>query len=224
MLCIQLVVLGEIKFNYINIVTLLNIKTNGRLVMFFINKLKSQIGLALDETILVMTMLSGFTGFVVVADPLGISGNDNITEKLSTDLQKIEMANYEFYRRYLSWPQETTNGDWNNNILVLHSSASMKPYYKQQVYSSINFLPQYEKINSKTMALQHNIGEGGDISQHVIEYNGDKYLEVILKDVPYDIARDLDVKIDGEYNPNSGRVNIIFDNEKVNIYYRANKV
>jgi len=190
--------------------------------MYFINKLRSQVGLALDEAILVMTMLSGFAGFVVVTNPLDILGGSISPVELVSELHKIEQANYEFYRRHLSWPHETTNGGWTDNITVLQTPTVMRSSYRNR-HSVANFLPSYER-NSKTGGLRHEWGDGGDISQHVVEHEGQSYLEIILENVPYDMAHDVDQKLDGKYDPNSGRVYIVFDDDKINLHYRANRV
>lgn len=190
--------------------------------MMFFNKLRSQVGLALDEAVLVMTMLSGFTGFIVVSSPLDIFGKGVNTTELVSELQEIERANYEFYRSYLSWPHETTNGEWTDNITVLQTPKVMRAYHRDRVHYTYNFLANHER--GSTGNIRHEWGDGGDISQHVIEHNGQKYLEIIMENVPYDVAHDIDEKLDGEYGPNSGRVYIIFENEKVNIHYRANRV
>lgn len=190
--------------------------------MTLMEKLGSQVGLALDETILVMTMLSGFAGFVIVAEPFGSFGSGAAVEEAVNELTRIERANYEFYHRYLSWPHETTNGRWEDNAFVLQNAKAMSPaYHSRYRYSIANFLPEH---SARGGVLQHDLGDGGAITQHVVEFKGESYLEVILEDVPYDIAKDVDEEIDGVYGPTEGRVNIIFENDKINLHYRANKV
>jgi hypothetical protein len=195
----------------------------GERKMMFIEKLRSQMGLALDEAVLVMTMLSGFAGFVVVANPLGVFGGGMNPTELASELQRIEQANYEFHSRYLSWPHETTNGSWKDNITVLQTAKAMKAHHRDRTYIAANFLPEYE-MSRKTSALQHEWGKGGDISQHEIEHNGQKYLEVILENVPYETARKVDIEVDGTYEPNEGRIQIYFEDDKINLRYRANRI
>ena len=74
--------------------------------------------------------------------------------------------------------------------------------------------------------VRHDYGEGGSVMQRAVSYQGQDYIEVILEGVPLAEAKDLDTKIDGAYDPDNGRIYMIFseESETVDLHYRANKI
>ena len=184
-------------------------------------KLKSQLGLAMDEAILAGVMAASFGVFVAVNVPWGdiLGTGTNVVD----EMRQIEQANAEFYASYKLWPHQTTDGDWKRNVAALVSPQAMRyPYNIMTRFT--NFLP--EKGTNAT-ELVHNLGEkGGSIMQRPVNYRSADYIEIIFESVPLQEARQIDIEIDGTYDPEEGRVYFVFDETEgfVNIHYRANEI
>lgn len=184
--------------------------------------LRNQKGLAADEAILASIMVASLGAFVFVNVPWGsILSNSS---RLAESLEQIEIANNEFHERHRMWPHQTTSGDWKMNVNALVSPKAMRyPYntmssFKNYIY---DLSPKFSENG-----VRHDFGEGGAILQRPISIHGDEYIEIILEQVPVEDARTIDKKIDGEYNPQKGRVTLRFNDlkETASVHYRANKI
>lgn len=185
-----------------------------------IQTLKSQLGLAMDEAILATVMATSFGVFVAVNVPWGdvFGTSTDIVE----ELQVIEKANAKFYASHSVWPHQTTDGDWKHNVAALVSPQAMRyPYNIMTAFK--NYLPEK---NTNAAQLTHTLGNGGAIMQRPISYRNADYIEIIFESVPLADARKVDIKLDGAYDPEQGRVYFVFDENEglVNLHYRANEI
>lgn len=183
---------------------------------------KSKTGLAADEAVLATAMVASLGAFLVVNVPWGnmFSAADAIQEQL----QVIEQANAEFHERHRLWPHQTTSGDWRMNVSALVSPKAMRYPYNSMT-SFKNYLSDISKGYNPN-GVRHDYGEGGSVMQRAVSYQGQNYIEVILEGVPLAEAKSLDTKIDGSYDPDNGRVYMIFSEESdtVDLHYRANQI
>jgi hypothetical protein len=184
--------------------------------------IKSQTGLAADEAVLATAMVASLGAFLVVNIPWGnmFSASEAMKEKL----QMVEQANAEFHERHRLWPHQTTSGDWRMNVSALVSPKAMRYPYNSMT-SFKNYLDDISKSYSPN-GVRHDYGEGGHIMQRAVSYQGKEYIEIILQGVPLVEAKGLDTKIDGEYDPDNGKVYMIFseESEVVDLHYRANQI
>lgn len=184
--------------------------------------IKSQTGLAADEAVLATAMVASLGAFLVVNVPWGnmFSGAEAMQEKL----HMVEQANAEFHERHRLWPHQTTSGDWRMNISALVSPKAMRYPYNSMT-SFKNYLDDISKSYSPN-GVRHEYGEGGHIMQRAVSYRGENYIEIILQGVPLAEAKGLDSKIDGKYDPDNGKVYMIFseESETVDVHYRANRI
>lgn len=187
-----------------------------------LSKLKNQAGIATDEAILASIMVASLGAFVFVNVPW--DSMFSTANRLVTNLESIETANNEFYERHRLWPHQTTTGDWRMNVNALVSPKAMRYPYNNMV-SFKNYLSEMSPKYTEN-GVRHDFGEGGSVLQRPISVHGKEYIEIILENVPLTDARKLDNKIDGEYNPDTGRVTLKFDEarETANVHYRANRI
>lgn len=182
--------------------------------------LKSQWGLAMDEAILAAAMVTSFGVFVGVNVPWGNLLTDST--QVVAEVARIEKANKAFYMKNKLWPHQTTNGDWKMNVAALVSPEAMRYPYNIMTHFT-NYMPEYQ---TNATELRHNLGEGGSIMQRPVTVAGAEYLEIIFERVPLREARKVDTEIDGSYDPEEGKVQLIFDENEgyVNLHYRANSI
>ena len=188
----------------------------------FTSKMKNQKGLATDEAILATIMVASLGAFVFVNVPW--NSMFSASNRIANSLEQIEIANAEFHSRHNMWPHQTTTGDWKMNVSALVSQKAMRYPYNTMI-SFKNYISEMAPKYSQN-GVRHDFGQGGAVLQHPISIHGQEYIEVILENVPLDDARKLDIKMDGEYNPDTGRVTLQFDekNELATVHYRANRI
>lgn len=196
--------------------------------MLFKKIFSSQKGIAFDELALASAVVASVGTFAVVTVPWDTVFTST-PERIVQNATVIEQANLSFYERYRMWPHEVTNGNWANNMSVLVNQDSMKfPYSTMR--SFVRLLPEDRfQYDQNTSAVTHSFGQGGRVLQRPIQAEGESYLEVIFEDVPLVEARNVDLKIDGIYDPEEGLVTIDFedsliDTDTVTLRYRANKI
>ncbi|MFT7144997.1 MAG: hypothetical protein ACI8QY_001055 [bacterium] len=197
-------------------------RTGRRRMRNLVKVIKNQTGLAVDEAILATAMVASLGAFVVVNVPWQImfSASTQMQEELTT----LETANTEFYQRHRLWPHQTTSGDWRMNASALVSPKAMRYPYNSMT-SFKNYISDMSKSYSAN-GVRHEYGIGGAVMQRPVSYKGHEYIEIILEGVPLADARKLDASIDGDYNPDAGRVYLVFDETEnvVDLHYRANKI
>lgn len=179
-------------------------------------------GIAASEALLAAAMVASFGVFVVASVPwsdvLG-RGESVVVE----GFEAIEKANYAFFNEYRMWPHQLTDGEETKNITALLSPESLRYPYSMRTHFK-NFLP---KFNSNATVLKHNLGEGGVITQKPVRVDGGFFMEITYENVPLRVARRIDEKIDGFYDPDHGRVYFSFKDDgsmNVNIHYIANQL
>lgn len=186
--------------------------------------LRRREGLALDEAVLVITMLASFGTFMAVTVSWdAVLGNKPKHIQLAGLLTEIQHANTEFHLRHRMWPHQATDGHWGNNAAALVTPSAMRFPYRTMSNTFDNLLPDFT-VQSGSGMLQHTFGSGGNIMQRAVSHRGSEYMEIILQNVPFEIAQRLDEEIDGTYNPSSGRVSMVFSDNRIDVHYRANKI
>jgi len=190
-----------------------------------LKQLRNQLGVAMDEAVLVAAMVASLGALVATNVPWGTLFNES--SQIIEDISLIETANSEFYQRHRLWPHQTTNGDWKMNVAALATPGAMRyPYSSMRSFK--NLVPSFSAVGTKgeTTALRHNFGDGGNISQRPVSFKGQEYIEIIFESIPLADARRLDMNVDGVYDPDNGRVYLIFneDQETVNLHYRGNMI
>lgn len=184
-------------------------------------------GLAFDEAL----VIGGMVGSLAVMGAVSVSWGDVYTgtfakhETLLTEISTISDANARFHERFQLWPHQTTNGDWAANAAALADKSAMRFPYNNMLSTAV-VLPS-AKTDPRSRALVHTIGEGGRILQREVTANGSRYLEIIFENIPVDIAKQVDEKIDGSYTPTTGDVSLEVtgkSNKNVNLHYLANRI
>lgn len=177
------------------------------------------LGIAVNEAILATAMVASFGVFVAVSVPWGSVVSTDL--KVVDGFKAIEKANIAFFNEYHMWPHQMTDGNEVHNVSALVSPEVLRYPYSVMTHFK-NFLPEY-KTNASV--VKHHIGSGGVISQKIVEYQGEPYMEVTFKDVPLRAARRIDEEMDGIYDPEVGKVYFTFkDGTEVDIHYRANRL
>ena len=184
--------------------------------------IKSQTGLAADEAVLATAMVASLGAFLVVNVPWG--NMFSTAEAMQEQLEMVEQANAEFYQRHRLWPHQTTSGDWRMNVSALVSPEAMRYPYSSMT-SFKNHIGDITKKHDPN-GVNHSYGTGGSIMQRAVSYQGQEYIEIILEGVPLAQAKSLDTRIDGAYDPDNGKVYMIFneESESVDVHYRANRI
>lgn len=188
--------------------------------------IKSKEGMAIDEAILVTTMVGslGVMGAVTVSWDSVYTNTFENHKNLVTEMQAIESANVEFFDRYKVWPHATTNGDWSRNVAALADKSAMRyPYNSISGYSNVM---KDLKIVGKERKVIHEFGDGGRVMQHVVDGRDGQYMEIIFENVPLKMAKKADEMIDGMYSPTEGRISLVVNDSKdqINLHYLANKI
>lgn len=188
----------------------------------FFKVIKSQTGLAADEAVLATAMVASLGAFLVVNVPWG--NMFSAAEDMQEQIKIVEQANAEFYERHRLWPHQTTSGDWRMNVSALVSPKAMRYPYNSMT-SFKNYLNDISKAYNPNGVI-HSYGEGGHIMQRPVSFKGEEYIEIIMQGVPLAEAKSLDTAIDGEYDPDNGKVYMIFSEETdtVDLHYRANRI
>ncbi len=184
---------------------------------------KSVEGLAYDELILVVAMVSSLGAFVAVSVPWDTVLKSS-SAKVVDEFAAIELANRAFYDRYRLWPHETTTGEDTKNIAVLVNRDAMKfPYNTMRSFTSM--LPEgtYE-VSEGGDTILHTIGDGGRVTQREVNGQDGRYLQITMENVSLVDARKIDESIDGIYDPDSGRVSVSYNDTTANVHYRANRI
>ena len=187
-------------------------------------KIKNQTGMAADEAVLATAMVASLGAFLVVNVPW--DGMFSMSSKMQEELLVLEQANSEFYSRHTMWPHETTSGDWRQNVSALVSPKAMKYPYNSMT-SFKNYISDMS-LSYDPNGVRHDYGNGGTVMQRPIAYKGNEFIEIIMEKVPLADARKLDAAIDGSYDPDNGRIYLVFDEaskgKMVDLHYRANKI
>lgn len=188
----------------------------------FLSHASRRAGLAYDEAILIAVIGAGIGGFTLAVIPWGTMFTGTATQ-ISNQMFSIEIANREFRNRYQMWPQEAGDGTWAGNVAVLATKQAMKyPYNAMSDFKPVLDLPF--DATRDGLVVRHNFGNGGRILQRPVQGIDGQYLEVVYENVPLYDARKVDETVDGTQDADNGRVRLVFEDGKVDILYRANRL
>lgn len=186
---------------------------------------KSTAGFAREELILAAAVGGTLSTFGVVGAVnmgwVGSGGTSGV--QIADSLKAIESANLKFYQRYGAWPDEVSDGTPTGNIAVLADiRADVHGTLRGRGFHPL--IPADIDVTSSGMVVRYRNAGGAAIGQVVLPEGGTYRYMVSLSNLTLEQARKLDEKIDGEFDPDKGRVHINYDGtgKQASIKYYTN--
>ena len=181
-------------------------------------------GFAREELILAAAVGGTLSTFGVVgALNLGWVGNSNDGTHIADALQTLESANLKFYPRYGVWPDEVSDGTPAGNVAVLvDSRADVKGTLRGRGFHPL--IQADMDVGSGGITVRYRAAGGAAIGETALSDGGTYRYMVTLDHLTLAQARKVDEKIDGEFNPDTGRVRIAYsqDGKMADIKYYIN--
>ncbi|MCA6254336.1 MAG: hypothetical protein IM662_14295 [Phenylobacterium sp.] len=187
------------------------------------DKLKSQLGYTIDQTILIVAVIA-----ILVTMIIGSVGWDLLSRaggtKLSSHLRQFETANGQFYAKHSLWPHQCAAGPDSFGALISKDAldVSLMPGFDPDTDFE-NLLPSYE-FPAGGGTVQHNFGSGGDITMDVQRFSEQDYLVIRMTSIPKAEFEEADEGIDGALNASEGRLQGTDNGSTYDLVYYANVV
>jgi hypothetical protein len=181
-------------------------------------------GFAREELILAAAVGGTLSTFGVVgALNMGWVGNSNDGAHIADALQTLESANLKFYQRYGMWPDEVSDGTPAGNVAVLADSrADVKGALRGRGFHPL--IQADMDVSGGSITVRYRAAGGAAIGETALSDGGTYRYMVTLDHLTLSQARKIDEKIDGEFNPDAGRVRVAYspDGKQATIKYYIN--
>lgn len=180
---------------------------------------RSTAGYTIDQTILIVAVIAILITLVIASvgwDLLNRTGGT----KLASHMRQLEDSNGTFYARMRQWPDDAlaANASAINNVAILsttNNGAALVPAGGTIDNKHNNLIPGFERDGT---TMQHGFGAGGDILQQRVNlgaialstsFTKGSYMIIEFDDVPVSEAQEADEAVDGEADPDTGRLIIV---------------
>lgn len=179
------------------------------------NRLLSNKGYTIDQTILIVAIIAILITLVIVTVGWQLINRAGGT-RAGAQLKQVEDANGQFFSAQRVWPHQalTTSTPVNNMAALVNNNVPAASWQANVNQSDLrNLLPGFRVVGAGvTAAVNHNYGNGGAITQQAnimpaaAGVGGDVRLVVQFAGVPLADAMEADRAVDGAEGFNVGRV------------------
>ena len=192
-------------------------------------KNKSNSGYTLDQTILVVGIIAVLCVLIIISIGWSLLNKTEATKGIGL-LKQIESANNKFYAIHQYWPEEAimaaNDSSWPSGAAAREQAIHVlvDPRYidnGSNAAVSANLVENHQNLinglrdDAGNGYLTHDFGEDGRIEQRMLTltsghpigtFDAGTYHVVRLLNVPYDIAVEMDEKMDGKRGFDEGRL------------------